>query len=619
MDHRLAAILAADAVGYSRLMEADEEAAYRLLAERRTILETIISEFGGRVFGSAGDSVIADFPSSVAAVRSAHRIQTTLLELNERQSLDSRMEFRIGIHFGDMIEEGDDLFGEGVNLAARLESLAPPGGICLSGAIHDQVKGKIDFDFAKAGFQKVKNIARPLEVWCWPPDRANRLRLKGTLFKRSLAVGLIIATFSLIVGGWLFLRDENVLPNGPRIAVLPFDTLEDDPENQYFSDGLSKQIVSYLSKFSNLFVIDLNSTRQLGARPTCSQTRRELRADYILSGSVQRAGNLLAVTTSFTDAKNCQELDSPGPFRRDLSIASIFDIQLEIAQKVVAQVGSADAPLFDSRVANRLRREAPQSLKSYDCVLLSYWFYETFEPERLRRARDCLKETLKDDPDYSLGWSRLAFSYIEAKKYAIDTPSDWADLARQSANLALKINPENPDAFYALAILSQMQGEEHAVFRNFAKRAIDLNPNDAFVLADLGTWMAYSGEWEQGKDWVNRAKQLNPKHQSWWDYIWHLHAYLQGDYKAARDTALKVNLPDNFMVQTSLAAAYAMNGEPEKAAETIRHVLELQPESALDPLAPFRTRNMDPAIISALKKGLQKAGMTFPATKPDVK
>ncbi len=609
MDHRLAAVLAADAVGYSRLMEADEGAAYRLLTERRTIIETIVDEFGGRVFGRAGDSVIAEFPSSVSAVRCANRIQTALHDINSDQSADAKMEFRIGIHFGEMIQEDDNLFGEGVNLAARLESLAPPGGICLSGAVHDQVKGKVDFTFATGGRQRVKNIAKPIEVWCWPPEQAGQLRHKGTKPWRVLiAVFGIVALLGVLLG-WFSTTSEVDLPNGPRIAVLPFDTLEQNADDQYFSEGLSKEIVTYLSKFSNLFVIDLNSTRQLGTRPQCAQTRRELSADYILSGSVQRSGDLLAVTTSFTDAKTCQELDSPGPFRRDLSIANIFDIQIEIAQKVVAQVGSADAPLFDTQVANRLRREAPQTLRSYDCVLLSYWFYETFEPDRHRRARDCLKQTLQNDPDYSLGWSRLAFSYIEAKKYAIDTPDDWAELARESANRAIRLNPENADAYYALAILSQMQKEDRTIFQQFADRAIKLNPNDAFVLADLGTWMAYSGEWEKGKSWVQRAKILNPKHQSWWDYIWHLHAYLQGDYKSARDIALKVNLPDNYMVQTSLAAAYAMNEEPEKAKQTLDHVLQLRPDSAVAPLTPFLVRNMDPKVIAALAAGLRKAGL----------
>lgn len=612
MDHRLAAVLAADAVGYSRLMEADEGAAYRLLTERRTIIESIVNELGGRVFGTAGDSVIAEFPSSVTAVRCAHRIQSALQDINRDQSADAKMEFRIGIHFGEMIQEDDNLFGESVNLAARLESLAPSGGICLSGAVHEQVKGKVDCIFALGGRQRVKNIAKPIEVWCWPAEKAVQLRRRGT---KPWRVPIVALAMILLLGaflGWFTATSEVDLPNGPRIAVLPFDTLEQNADNQYFSEGLSREIVTYLSKFSNLFVIDLNSTRQLGTRPQCTQVRRELSTDYILSGSVQRSGDLLAVTTRFTDARTCQELDSPGPFRRDLSIANIFDIQLEIAQKVVAQVGSADAPLFDTQIANRLRRDAPQTLKSYNCVLLSYWFYETFEPDRHRRARDCLKQTLQNDPDYSLGWSRLAFSYIEAKKYAIDTPDDWAELARESANRALKLNPENADAYYALAILSQMQMEDRTIFQQFADRAIKLNPNDAFVLADLGTWMAYSGEWEKGKTWVQRAKTLNPKHQSWWDYIWHLHAYLQGDYKSARDIALKVNLPDNYMVQTSLVAAYAMNEEPEKARQTLEHVLQLRPDSAVTPLTPFLVRNMDPELIAALAVGLRKAGLDFP-------
>jgi Tfp pilus assembly protein PilF len=288
---------------------------------------------------------------------------------------------------------------------------------------------------------------------------------------------------------------------------------------------------------------------------------------------------------------------------------------LEIAKKVVAEIGSADAPLFNARVQSAIRGKAPDSLEAYECVLLSYWFYETFAPDRHRKARACLERAVEIDPDYSLGWSRLAFSYIEAKKYAIDTPQNWAKLSRAAADRAIELDPDNPDAYYALAILNQMTGGDPVVFRNFAEKAIELNPNDAFVLADLGTWMAYSGAWEKGKEWVTRSKLLNPKHQSWLDNIWHLHHYLKGEYQDARDVALKMNLPNNYMVQASLTAAYAMNGEQDKAEQALAHLLEIRPDYPEDPRAPFRTRGMPSELIEGLMDGLRQAGLDVPPEK----
>jgi tetratricopeptide (TPR) repeat protein len=318
------------------------------------------------------------------------------------------------------------------------------------------------------------------------------------------------------------------------------------------------------------------------------------------------------VTTTFTEGDSCRQLNSPGPFDRDLSVGSILDIQLDIARSVVAQIGSADAPLINVSVQTEIRRKAPESLQAYECVLLSYWFYETFAPERHRKARACLERAVDHDPNYSLGWSRLAFSFIESKKYNIDPPDDWDERSRKAAYRAIDIDPSNPDAYYALAILSQMTHQDRAVFEQFADKAVELNPNDAFVLADLGTWMAYSGEWEKGKEWVSRAKMLNPKHQSWWDYIWHLHHYLKGEYAEARDVALKVNLPNNHMVQASLTASYAMNGEGQKAAETLEHLLRIRPDYPEDPRAPFRTRGMPPELVEGIMEGLRKAGLEVP-------
>ena len=472
----------------------------------------------------------------------------------------------------------------------------------------------MDARFANAGRHSLKNINHPVEVWCWPAEKARNIRRATLSTGRTVLLG-VVAFIAILAAFYLFsVDDESSFPTGPRIAVIPFEELGSDAEEAYFSDGLTKDINAHLSKFTNLFVFAPSSVA--GFRNSdCEEIRRELGADYILEGTVRRAEDKFRITTTFTDAKTCRQLDAPGPYDRDLDVDNVLDIQLEIAKKVVASVGSADAPLFNSRVQNTIRHKAPDSLNAYDCVLLSYWFYENFEPGRHRRARACLENAVKFDPDYSFGWSRLAFSYIESKKYAIDTPSDWAQKSREAASQAISLDPDNPDAYYALAILTQMTSQDLSEFRSFADKAIELNPNDAFVLADLGTWMGYAGQWEKGKEWVARSMLLNPKHQSWMYQVWHLDYFLRGEYGNSIEAALKMNLPNNYMVQSSMTAAYAMNGEQQKAEKTLAHLLDLRPDYGDDPRAPFRARGMPSELIEGIMGGLRKAGLDVAPAK----
>ncbi|WP_316652989.1 adenylate/guanylate cyclase domain-containing protein [Ovoidimarina sediminis] len=593
----------ADAVGYSSRIEENETKALAALARTRAIIDEVLETHRGTVFSTAGDSVLAEFSSALEATKAALDIQRRLAKVQEET-----FQLRIGVHFGDVAQQGGTFLGDGVNIAARLEPLAPVGGVLITGVVADQIVGKTDEDFTSIGKQSVKNIARPLELFCWPPE-AMRIYRRQRLMRywpSAFAAALLIAGLS----GILFLNgsSDDGMPTGPRIAVLPFDESGTTDEEAFFADGLSRDINAYLSKFSNLFVLSPNSTRQF-ADADCPKIRNELGADFILSGTVRRGGEDLRVTTIFTDARDCKQLNAPGPFTRDLSAHSVIDLQIEIARKVVAEIGSADAPIFDAKLAQAIEAKSPENLSAYECVLLSYWFYENFDPDRHRRARDCLIGAVQTDPGYSLAWSRLAFSFIESEKYAIDRSDTWAEDSLEAAQRAIDLDAANPDAYYALAIRSQMVGDPASVFANYARKAIELNPNDSFVLADLGTWMAYAGQWETGKDWVTRAKALNPKHQSWWDFIWQLDAYLQGDYASSIEYAQSVNLPGNYMVQAALTAAYAMNGDGEKAEQTLQKVLELKPDYAEDPEQPFRARGMQPELIEKLIEGLERAGL----------
>ena len=608
---KLTAIFYADVAGYSRLTGKDDLGTHRAVMDLLDHAQQIIEQQDGTVLRYAGDAILAEFASVVSCVGAAVTMQTDLAEHNRGIPEDRQVRIRIGISLGEVIEDRGEIYGDGVNIAARLEALAPPGGICITGQVAEQVAGKLGVSFTSAGRHNLKNISRPVEIWCWPADGARKLKRQSPV-RRKAALAAFTFLALLILGFVLFQRSDDGLPiAGPRIAVMTFENLSDDPEDLFFSDGLTRDINANLSKFSNLFVIAPGSTRGFGKAPRCEDVRNELQVDYILEGTVRRSLDHIRVTTTFTDAKTCRQLDAPGPFDRELDAANVLDVQLEIAKKVVSQIGSADAPLFNASVQNEIRRKAPDKLESYECVLLSYWFYETFEPDRHRKARACLERSVEVDPDYSLGWSRLAFSYMESKKYAIDTPTDWAELARDAANRAIAVDPDNPDAYYALAILTLMTSKDLVEFENFADRSVSLNPNDAFVLADLGTWMGYNGQWDKARDWVSKSMHLNPKHQSWLWQTWHLYHFVNGDYARSRDMALKMNLPGNYMVQASLTAAYAMNGEQEKAEKTLAQLLELRPDYAEDPRAPFRARGMPVELIEGIMQGLRKAGLDF--------
>ena len=608
---KLTTILFADVVGYSRLTGADEIGTHRAVMETLDLANTAIVTAGGRVLRYAGDAILAEFDSVVSCVDTAVGLQTALAQRNRDIPTDQQVQIRVGINLGEVIEDRGEIYGDGVNVAARLEALAPPGSVCISGQVAEQVAGKLQNRFVDAGRHRLKNIERDVAVWCWPEASARQLA-RGKRLLNGKRVAAVAGLVALLIAGWVYTllpKSEIELASGPRLAVIPFKNLSSDAEDAYFSEGLTQDISTQLSRFSNLFLIASSSLAEYRNGSDCVTIRDDLQAAYILEGSVRRSEDSLRVTTSLIDAGSCQRIESPGPFDRDLNVANLLDIQLEIATKVVAQIGSADAPLFNAKVQSAIRDKAPDSLAAYECVLLSYWFYENFEPERLRRARSCLENSLQTDPDYSLGWSRLASVYLETRKYDIDTPPNWEALSLAAATRALELDPDNANAYYVLAIRTQMTSQDTAEFTQFADRAVSLNPNDAFVLADLGTWMGYSGLWERGKEWVARAMQLNPRHQSWLYQIWHLDYYRQQQYQESRDAALKMNLPGNFMVQASLAAAYAMNGEQQKAEETLSRVLELRPDFAADPRAPFRARGLPPELIEQLMLGLRAAGL----------
>ena len=299
MKRRLAAILASDVVAYSRLMGADEEGTLATLNTYRNYFNVHVSNRGGRVFSSVGDCMMAEFSSPVEAVRCAVEFQQDLKKRNETLPEDKRMQFRVGVNLGDVVTEGENLVGDSVNIAARLEALAPPGGICVSKSIADQMTGKVDAVFVNIGDHDLKNIAKSVEVWAWPPAEASKLRRTPTRWRWIAAATVFAVTATLAT--YFAYQDSPApeLPTGARIALIPFKNVGDNPDDAFFSEGLTRDVNAQLARFSNLFVLAPEAGAAYRDNPDCMVIRKELNADYILTGTVRRADDKLRVTTTF--------------------------------------------------------------------------------------------------------------------------------------------------------------------------------------------------------------------------------------------------------------------------------------------------------------------------------
>ncbi len=619
MQRRLAAILAADVVGYSRLMELDEAGTFeRLLAHRRELFEPEIERHGGRIFKLMGDGLLAEFPSVVDAVACAVALQRGMAERNKDLPAGQRIQVRVGINLGDVIIEGEDRHGEGVNIAARLEQLAEPGGICISQQAHDQLGSKLDLAYDDLGEHLVKNIVKPVHVYRVRADGVSALRrrpVKRRTKRGAIAAGLAALFIVGTAAAWYGLREADpvlALPTGPAIAVLPFTNLSSNPDDAYFSVGLTEDIIAALSRFSGLLVFARESTKRFESESVDPQeVGAMLGARYVLAGSVRRSDARLRVTVKLLDAKGGTQLWSE-TYDRDLTTADIFAMQDEITARVVGIIGSSNAPLFRPEIQAEMRSRRPENLEAYQCVLLSTWVYDSFRPEAHADARDCLERAVTLEPGNALVWAHLAQMYFEEYKYGYNARPEPIERALAATQKALELDPQSQYANYMLALILYVQEPDFDAFYQTAERAIALNPNDAGVLADLGTWIAYSGQLERGTALIAKAMVLNPFHQSWWHWAFFLDLYHKRDYRGALAVQRKMDLPDNLGIQTGLAAVYGQLGDMEHARATLDHILSIEPDFAEDPRAWFVRRRILPELIEALMDGLGKAGFAVP-------
>ncbi|MDA0787731.1 MAG: adenylate/guanylate cyclase domain-containing protein, partial [Proteobacteria bacterium] len=500
---RLAAILAADVVGYSRLMRADEAGTLaQLNTIRRELLAPKVAEYGGRIVKTTGDGILIEFPSAVDAVQLAIDVQEEMARRNADIAEDLRMVFRMGINVGDVIVEDDDLFGDGVNVAARLEGLAEPGGICVSANAYEQVRDKVQTIFEDLGEQEVKNIDRPVRAYhvsFGPGDTAH-----GDPGESSKAT-------------------PRSLPDKPSIAVLPFDNMSNDPEQEYFSDGMAEDIITELARFRELTVIARNSTFQFKNQTTdIASVGRELGVRFVVEGSVRRAGQRVRINAQLVEADSGAHVWAD---RWDRNMDDIFAVQDELTRTIAANLGVR----VQHAALDRSLQKNPSDLDAYDCVLRARRYTELLDEDEHAKARDLLEQAIELDPDYSQAHALLANVYLAEHRFGSNPRPDPIGRALRMARRGVELDPQNAYARCWLAIVHYFLHENES-FRAEAQRALTLNPNDAETLAELGHFYTWMGDFERGIALTRQAVALNPLHPGWYYFAFAKYHYNQGDY-----------------------------------------------------------------------------------------
>ncbi|WP_244471084.1 adenylate/guanylate cyclase domain-containing protein [Microvirga massiliensis] len=495
IERRLAAVLAADVVGYSRLMEQDERGTFdRLKAHRKETIEPLVAQYHGRTVKLTGDGALCEFHSVVEAVTFALQVQQAIAEREAAVTEEKRIRFRIGINLGDVICEDGDLYGDGVNVAARLESLADPGGVCVSGTAYDHLGGKLNCSFEFLGERTVKNIARPVRV------------------------------YRAILGDAPAVAASLAIPDRPSIAVLPFDNMCADPEQEFFGDGITEDITTALSKFRGFFVIARNTMfTYKGKRVDVRAVGRELGVRYILEGSVRRAADHVRVTAQLVEAATGQHLWAD---RYDGRIDDIFAIQDEITASVVGRIGSEVLAAEHARAS----RKPPQSLDAWECVVRALFLCSQLSNECSRNALRLLEWAIGLDPAYAQALGLKAWITMWRALQGWDDMGQALTLANTSMRRALTADEDEPWAYLAQAMTGYAT-RDNALAMTALTRAVEINPSFAFAHGQLGIAHAFGGRSEEAIRCIDHALRLSPREAFLGDYyFFYAAAYFQGGH-----------------------------------------------------------------------------------------
>ena len=612
MQRRLAAIMSADVVGYSGLMAADEEGTLaRLKGHREELIEPIIAEHQGRIVKLMGDGALVEFASVVEAVRAGIEIQRAMAERNEGAPAAQQIVFRIGINQGDVIVDGDDIYGDGVNVAARLQERATPGGICISDRVHGDIRGKIDVGLDDLGDQELKNIPEPVRVYrvLTGPDAgsgalrraSSRMLLRGV----ALAAALVVAITGAALWQWPWAPEPTFrLSAKPSIAVLPFANLSKDPEQEYFSDGITIDIITDLSKFHDLFVIARNSVFTYKGRAVkVEEVGRNLGVRYVVEGSVQKLGERVRINAQLIDATTGQHLWAD---RYDEAAVDLFDLQDRITKHIVRTLAVKLTDIEQERAFSKPTRD----LKAYDYVLRGWKLASTLRRKENFEARRLFRKAIERDPNYASAYAGLGNTFENAVLYGwTGSPQATMQRAYDLAQKAIAVDDSSAEG-HRLAGAIYLVRRQYDLALVEIERAIAYNPNDAVNYARQGGVLLYSGRPDGAIFSLETALRFDPLMDP--AQLTHLGLayYLKGRYEDAAKILERVSGldPDYLYAHTILAAVYGQMDLQANAARAAHAVRRLNPFFSTD---EFRSRSLfrDPADAARVDEGLRKAGL----------
>ena len=581
---RLTTIVVADIAGFSRLIGIDEEgtlAAQR--SHRAELIEPLLIEYHGRIANTAGDSFLFEFSSAVEAVRYSIAVQERMAERNRDMAADRRIEFRIGINVGDVVADGDDLLGDGVNIAARLENICEPGGIMLADDAYRQVRDRLDVNWQDGGEREVKNIARPVRVWAWLSTVYPSLTGPENDFK-TLA-----------------------LPDKPSIAVLPFQNMSQDPEQEFFGDGMAEDIITALSRYRSLFVIARNSTfAYKGQSPDLRDVARDLGVKFVLEGSIRKGGSKIRVTAQLIEGNSGNHIWAE---RYDRELDDIFALQDEITETIVAAIG----PEIDQFERERAQRLPPDNLDAWESYQRALWHVYRFSKDDNVEAQHLFKQATTHSPNFAPAHAGLAhalyYSYMHG--YADDRPATLVH-AFEAARAAVAIDDRDADAHFALGRILYLKRMHEASLFEF-EAAVTVNPSLAHAHLGYGSALGYSGQWERAIESLDRALRLSPHDPVIWVFSTARALWLIGSGRiedAAESAAHAARQPTaEVTAHIVLTAALALLDREEEGRRAFADALGLKPDidaAYVAQIFPFE----DPENLEFILAGLRRAGLT---------
>jgi adenylate cyclase len=585
LTRKLAAIVVADMVGYSRLMEADESGTLaKLTAIRKELINPKVEHYRGRIVKTTGDGWLAEFASVTDAVRCTVEIQEAMAQRNENVPEEHRVQLRAGINLGEIIMEGDDIYGTGVNVAARLESLAEPGGICLSNSVYDQIQSILSLGYADMGEQTIKNISKPVRCF------AVRFAHAGPASERSAAEA-----------------PAGNPPDTPSIAVLPFANLSNDPEQEYFADGMVEDMITALSRFRWLVVIARNSTFTYKGRAVdVRQVAKELGVRYVLEGSVRKAARRVRITGQLIDATTGAHLWAE---RFDGDLEDIFDLQDRITESVVGAI----EPRMRKAEIERSRRKRPDSLDAYDLYLRALPHVYAMRPDDNTEALELLDRAISLDPGFAPALAYAAWCYEQ--RVVRGWPTAREDDVRTGIKLAraaIATGSDDANAMVTAGFVLVMLGRDYEAGLTAVRRALDLNRNNAFVSILAGWANNFAGDLDDALASFQRAQRLSPSDPGAFFFVTgeamsHLLSgrYAEAAEVGARSAATYAEWDSTYWV---LAPAYVHLDQIDKARAAVAKLLSLTPGATV---SRFRTRLpfKDERRLAIVLEGLRKAGL----------